>query len=362
MAREMDSLQRELEMQDLGVILSPTRHGFECQAVLNPACIRVDDTTHIFYRAVRSAFQRRNMISSIGYAQWHDNRIIERYDYPILVGECEYSKRGIEDPRIVSIDGIYYMIFSVYDGKVVLAAYATSTHLPFFTHRGLISPRIRLKEALEIFKDSYCGINYQAYQEQYMGYLMPTDYVWGKNFVLFPRKINGKFALLHRVLPGIQVIYFDSFDQLTTEFWKDYLFNIDKHHMMCPMFDFETHHIAPGCPPIDCGDCWLLIYHAVKVTEKGHNNQYNACAALAHYEEPHRIIRRLETPIFSPTHEWEKKGDVDNVVFPTGTAVYGDRLFIYYGAGDSVICCKTLSISKLLNRLKNGPNVIRNET
>lgn len=73
--------------------------------------------------------------------------------------------------------------------------------------------------------------------------------------------------------------------------------------------------------------------------------------ALLDSEQPGREIARLPWPLFSPEEEWEKKGYVDNVVFPTGTAVFGDRLYIYYGAADSRIAVASLDMKELLNAL-----------
>jgi len=92
-----------------------------------------------------------------------------------------------------------------------------------------------------------------------------------------------------------------------------------------------------------------LIYHGVEKTESGH--VYSACAALLDLDNPLKEIARLPYALFSPEYEWELKGEVNNVVFPTGTALFGDTLFVYYGAADSVIACATINLPELVAEL-----------
>jgi len=78
---------------------------------------------------------------------------------------------------------------------------------------------------------------------------------------------------------------------------------------------------------------------------------YRAGAALLDKKDPTKVINHLREPLFSPEKEWEKKGNVDNVVFPTGTAVFGKKLYIYYGAADKRIAVVSLNLNKLLDKL-----------
>jgi predicted GH43/DUF377 family glycosyl hydrolase len=92
-----------------------------------------------------------------------------------------------------------------------------------------------------------------------------------------------------------------------------------------------------------------MIYHGAEETDRG--RVYSACAALLDLNNPSRVIARLPYALFSPESEWEIKGYVNNVVFPTGTALFGNTLFIYYGAADSEIACASVSLSALLAEL-----------
>ena len=139
-----------VKVKSEGIILESSEKEFENQAVLNPACIEAGGITHMFYRAVRSG----DMVSSIGYCQLEGNKAVHRSDKPVLFPEHDYEKMGVEDPRIIFLDGTYYLFYTVYDGKNALFAYATSTDLIHFFKHGIISPRLSYKEAADLFGHS----------------------------------------------------------------------------------------------------------------------------------------------------------------------------------------------------------------
>lgn len=338
-----------IKVENEGIILESSENGFENQAVLNPACLEIGNITHMFYRAVRQG----DMVSSIGYCQLKENKVVHRADKPVLFPEYDYEKMGIEDPRIIFLDGIYYLFYTVYDGKNALFAYATSADLVHFTKQGIISPRISYHNAALLFAHSKIRLRekyflYDAYIRDRAG---DDILLWEKDAFIFPRKIKGKFALIHRVLPGIQVIMFDDFKDLTEAYWKEHLENLGRYIVLDPEHRFESRNVGGGCPPIETKDGWLLIYHGVEDGLQG--KIYHAAAALLDLENPTKVIGRLKTPLFSPVESWEKQGDVNNVVFPTGTVLKNDRLFIYYGAADKLIAAKSLDIKELLHELKN---------
>ena len=94
----------------------------------------------------------------------------------------------------------------------------------------------------------------------------------------------------------------------------------------------------------------LIIYHALKDTINGF--EYFACAALLELNDPSKEVARLPSPLFKPELDYEMIGDVNNVCFPTGTALIEDVLYIYYGAADQVIACVSVSLSALLKELE----------
>ncbi len=333
------------------LLLKPTEHGFENEGVFNPAVIRVGDKVHMFYRAVR-----KGNFSSIGYCRLNGPLEVEHRSLkPILFPEDMYESQGMEDPRITKIDDTYYLTYSAYDRRNVLGALATSTDLENFEKKGIITPQLtyrEYKQFMECNKDvnEKYYYHYKIFKEHGLGSeLAEKLLVWDKNLMFFPKKINGKFALIHRIHPGIQLVLFDDFSDLTDKFWKDYFINFTDHIIMDPVMDYESHHIGGGCPPIETEQGWLFIYHAVE--DKPEGLVYHASAALLDKNNPLKVLGRLEYPLISPELPWEQKGIVNNVIFPTGTAVFDEILYIYYGAADHVIGVAKVPLKDLLNKL-----------
>lgn len=337
-----------ITVKNEGIILEKTNLEFENKGVFNPACIQMDGITHIFYRAIN-----HNDISSIGYCQLVDNKVVKRLKEPVLFPEYDYEKKGVEDPRITLLEGTYHLLYTAHDGKNALISYATSKDLVHFAKQGLISPKISYDEAEDIFRGSKKVI------EKYTMFEIFYKERWGKNILLFekdaslfPQKFNNKFALLHRILPGIQIIYFDNFSELIEDRWRDYFKNLGNFIVLDPLFWFENRNIGGGCPPIETKDGWLIIYHAVEDTPLG--KIYHAAAALLDLKNPLKVIGRLKNPLFSPEETWEKVGNVNNVVFPTGAVVRNGRVYIYYGAADKLIAAKSVDLAELLTELKKN--------
>jgi predicted GH43/DUF377 family glycosyl hydrolase len=337
-----------MDIKNLGVILKPTDKDFENQAVLNPGCITVDGITHMFYRAVR-----QGNYSCIGYCRLQGTAVIYRSEQPIIVSEYDFEKHGVEDPRIVLVDGTYYMFYAAYDGKNAHTAYATSNDLQHFEKRGLITPSFSYAEAIALLPALPLLEKYVWYGKHYEEAIATDVELWEKDTFVFPKKINGKFLLLTRVMPGIQIFSCESLVELTDDWWKDRLRSLDKYILMQPHYWFETRKIGCGCPPIETSDGWLLIYHGVE--DSPHGNVYRAGAALLDLTDPTKVIARLPEPLFSPTESWETSGTAANVVFPTAALCNGDMLTIFYGAADSYIAAKQLSLNELLNQLKQHP-------
>jgi predicted GH43/DUF377 family glycosyl hydrolase len=331
-----------------GIILSKTDIEFENGAVLNPAVIRVGDSVHIFYRAVKEG-----NYSSIGYCRLDGPlTLMERWDKPIMVPEFEYESKGVEDARIVKIDDLYYLTYTAYDGVNARGALATSKDLIHFEKQGIIVPNITYSEFVQMAQSLKVNKNYYQNHKFYYKKSDPLKktILWDKNVILFPRRINGNLVFLHRIRPGIQIVSIKEINELTKEFWIEYFSCFTKHIVFDPIYEHESSYIGGGCPPIETPEGWLLIYHGV---EDENGPVYRACAALLDLDDPSKILARLPYPLFSPEYEWELYGDVNNVVFPTGTAVFGGTLFIYYGAADKEIAVARINLSELIAELLN---------
>ncbi len=334
----------------LGIVLRKTSNAFESKGVLNPAIIKTGNQVHMLYRA----FKKGNF-STIGYACFEGPlHLIKRADLPVFYPDREEDIQGVEDPRISKIDNIYYLTYTAYDGHNALGSLAISTDLIKFEKMGIITPKVTFIEynhaiAGNIKLSPKYMQQYHFLSEHGMLDRIPNYLVWDKNVMLFPEKLNGKFVLLHRLFPGIQMAYFNDFSELTAEFWMRYLFALDTYILMDPIFNYETSHIGGGCPPIKTEYGWLFIYHAVEV--KTDSNIYHISVALLDLNNPQKVIARLKQPLLSPHEEWEEKGYVNNVCFPTGTAIFEKDLYIYYGAADSNIAVAKVNMPELLNEL-----------
>ena len=337
-----------------GIILSPTDREFENNGVLNPGIYQDGNTIHILYRAVQEG-----NLSTIGYAKSEGPfKIIERLDRPLITRDFDYEKRGIEDPRIVKIDNTYYITYTAYDGINAMGALATSKDLLHFEKHGIITPKINYQEYEKLVL--CCGTKLNPKYHHYYNLfsqigLVGDEYrlLRDKDLTFFPRKINGKFAMLHRIWPGIQIVYFDHWEDLTKPFWKNYLKNLSDYIVIDPKGAFEVNYIGAGGPPIETNDGWLMIYHGVQETSRG--KIYHAKAALLQLDKPENEIARLDLPLFSPTKQWEIEGEVNDVVFPTGQALFGDDLYIYYGAADKHIAVAKININELILELVKQP-------
>jgi predicted GH43/DUF377 family glycosyl hydrolase len=131
-----------IPVKKLGVILDKTDLVFENEGVLNPAVIKEGDTVHIFYRAVSTG-----NYSTIGYCKLDGpTEVAQRLDHPLIKAEFDYESHGVEDPRIVKIDDLYYLTYTAYDGINALGCLAVSKDLVHFEKKGVIVPQITFEE------------------------------------------------------------------------------------------------------------------------------------------------------------------------------------------------------------------------
>ncbi|MCI0513851.1 glycosidase [candidate division KSB1 bacterium] len=297
-----------------GAVLGPiAEHPWESQAVLNPGAIREGDRVHMLYRAVEGA-----NFSTIGYARLDQKgKVLERAPLPVITRTEPHERQGVEDPRITKFGDQYYIFYAAYDGtEVRVCAASTSDFLRYQKH-GIVIPDI-----------------------------------WDKDAMIFPEPVQGKLILIHRIEPNIQFAYFDSMAELLRgdpAYWQQHVAHLDDYTIMRPMFDWEAKKIGAGAPPIKTPQGWLMLYHGVD-----ENLVYRAGAALLDLENPARVIARLPEPILEPQRKYELKGDVPNVVFPVGTAIFGDELQVYYGGADKVIALATASLQDLLQALNQA--------
>jgi predicted GH43/DUF377 family glycosyl hydrolase len=335
-----------IKVKKLGPILEPTSLAFENKAVLNPAIYQDGNDVHIIYRAISE-----EQVSCLGYAKLSGPDIVsERWEKPYLYPKRKNELRGIEDPRLTKIDDTLYLTYVIHDGKNAITAYSEGPNLFDLKRQGIISPKIKYHEASKIFAYSKLKDDYYFFESFYQEYCGKNILLWHKDCFLLPEKINGKYMLFHRILPDVQTMYFEDFGQLKDKyFWIHYLMHLSENVLLEGEHGFEARHVGGGGPPIKTDEGWIMIYHATQEFNK--KRIYHAGVALLDLEHPDKIIARLPYPLFSPTEDYELRGLVNNVVFPTGSAVFEDNLYIYYGAGDSCIALAQVNLENLLDEL-----------
>jgi predicted GH43/DUF377 family glycosyl hydrolase len=329
-----------------GLILEPTEREFENKSVLNPGIYQDGKTVHLIYRAINKKF-----ISTLGYARLDGPvKVADRWKKPFMTPKFRYEKRGIEDPRLTKIGDTFYLIYVVHDGKNALIAYSYGKDLFNLKRGGIISPMLPYSKAGKLFKYSRLKDDYYFFESFYQRYGGKNIKIWNKDGFVFPEKINGKFAMIHRILPDMQVVFFEEFKQLKDEyFWIDYIMNLSKYVMLEGVHGFENRHVGGGAPPIKTKHGWLVIYHGTE--EENRCRVYRAGAALFDLADPRKLIARLPYPLISPEEDYELHGHVSHVVFPTGTSVFHGRLYIYYGAADSFVAAASVGLESLVNEL-----------
>ncbi|MBW3011736.1 pesticidal protein Cry7Aa [Candidatus Woesearchaeota archaeon] len=323
------------------LVLEPSHQSWESGAVLNPTAIKKGETVHIIYRAVK-----KPNFSSLGHLEITKKAVI-RKENPLLTPSADYEKQGIEDPRVTFIDGKYYLVYTAFDGNNARVALAVTDDLLNFEKKGIISPNIEVAKAIDMCPNE----KYKNRWQSQVAYNGPDSFLWDKDCALFPEKINGKFAMLNRFLPDIQIVYFDKFEDLMKkEFWTDYIKNIDKYLVLEQKQKWEERAIGAGPVPIKTDKGWLIFYHGVDWDRK-----YRAGVALLDLQDPQKVIGRFKKPLFEAKFQWETLGDVPNVVFPEGAVLdKKGKLDIFYGCSDSRIGMIKVNLQKLLRLLEEG--------
>ncbi|MFA6272920.1 MAG: hypothetical protein WC673_00275 [Candidatus Paceibacterota bacterium] len=296
-------------------ILVPRKEKlFEAKGVFNPAAIELDDKIHLLYRAVSD-----KNVSTFGYAKTNNGFTIdERSEEPIYLPRAPFEKTGngegggVEDPRFTKISDRLYILYTAFDGRVPRVAISSINEKDFLAKKWLWS-------------------------EPELVSAGDTD---DKDACVLPKKIGGKFMILHRIGGSICADFTDSLN-----FEKQ---KIDKCiEILEPrMGMWDGAKVGIAAPPIETKIGWLLLYHGVSKT-----THYRVGAALLDLKDPTIVISRTALPIFEAREDYEIQGAVPNVVFPCGAVLRKDEILIYYGAADSVVGTASLKLSEILKIL-----------
>jgi Predicted glycosylase len=282
--------------------------AWEAGGVFAPAVIHENGVWKMLYRAYGE-----DMISRLGYAESDDGIEWKKDKKPRVIPDntnLEYS--GIEDPRIVNIDGRYLITYTAFTLKI-----------------RYIRTRIRILETTN-FHD------FKRITPSFRNHWRKND----KDGVLFPKKIDGLYCMLHRLEPNIQ---FSSSKDLRRWTRHTTVLRPSEH-------EWESRKIGAGAPPIKTPIGWLIFYHGVSNT-----GRYSMSAAILGGHSPTKVLYRLPFPLLSPDTAYEEKGAVPNVVFGTSVIELVSNYCLYYGAGDKVIAAALINKSALLKTLLQYP-------
>jgi len=313
-------------------ILEPRGDGWESLEVYNPAAVCIDSKIHLLYRATGEYVK---YISRLGHAIFDENlNLVERFDAPCFTPDLELWEMSVEDARLTPLEGRLYMTYVI-----------TPTPCPPHSVRRRLGmppvPQARTRISL-------AEVTYESERMSFQRLGIITPY--GSNqrdTVLFPEKIGGQYGALHRPSAWIGPGYPTDIPGIWFAFLDDLTGGMSGHRLVIKSEQpWESRKIGPGSPPIKTEKGWLLIYHGVD-----QNRVYRAGAALLDLEEPWKVIARTPEPILEPEEEYERVGDVPNVVFPEGAVTIGDELIIFYGGADVVCCAASVHLDEFVNDL-----------
>jgi predicted GH43/DUF377 family glycosyl hydrolase len=233
-----------------------------------------------------------------------DSAISERVIFPI----SETERNGIEDARFVKFtddngEVTYYATFTAYDGISILPKFLTTKN--FYHFKGLP---------------------------------IHGELAQNKGMALFPRKINGKYAMLCRI-DGMNnyLAYSDNIN-----IWRE------AKLIQKPKYPWDLVQIGNGGSPIETEEGWLVITHGV-----GPMREYVLGASLYELDDPEKEIGRLKSPLIAPNNE-EREGYVPNVVYSCGSIIHNRNLIVPYAMSDYSSTYATIDLNELLNELKNS--------
>ncbi len=337
--KEKKSTHGVLERFELNPIISPSEEKhWESKATFNPSAIFGDGKIHLIYRAIGN-----NDISVFGYATSKNGFTIDKrgahpayfqkksllrttMDLPISYSSGGGWNGGTEDPRLTLVGNKVYMLYTSFDGwNSIRIAMTYISFEDFVSERWNWSPYVFISPPNEIHK----------------------------NWVLFPEKINGKYAILHGISPSILVHYVDDLDEFDGE---TFIISSPPRGGRTGSWDSWLRGVGPS--PIKTKDGWLVLYHAMDINDP---NRYKLGAMLLDLKDPTKINAVSKQPILEPDESYENEGFKAGVVYACGAVVVDGWLFVYYGGADKVVCVATIKLDLFLKSLmsKGSTKLVR---
>ena len=294
-------------------ILTTKDVPYPVATVHNAAVIKFNGKYIMIFRS-----HKLNGRSILGKAESDDGYNFKVDNVPFMIPATnglfkEYEEYGLEDPRIVFIDGEYLITYSAYSRHGVRIALAKTKDFKTVERFSLITQ---------------------------------ADY---RNVVIFPEKFNGLYARLDR--PHSEISPWSVWISYSPDlrYWGE-----SKLIMKPLQYHWDEMKIGPGAPPIKTSRGWLSIYHGVFPTMDG--SVYRLGAALHSLKDPSIIVAVGDNWILQPEETYELTGYVHNVVFSCGAVPEEDgSVKIYWGGADKVMCVGTAIIEKLVDHCLDNP-------
>lgn len=294
-------------------ILTTRDLPYLANSVFNAGATQIDGETLLLMRVEdrRGLSHLTAARSADGISGW---RVDPQPTFPPSPETHPEETWGVEDPRITYLAelGRWAITYTAFSRAGPLVALATTRDFRTFVRQGPVMP--------------------------------PED----KDAALFPERINGRWAMIHRPVPTIPVdgahIWISFSPDLTH--WGDHRVLI--YAREGGWWDSKSIGLSP--PPVKTEEGWLILYHGVRATASG--AIYRLGLTLLDLDDPCRVLIRSDEWVFSPREEYEVFGDVDKVVFPCGWVVDGDEVRLYYGGADTRLALATGRLSEILAWLK----------
>lgn len=265
------------------------------------------------YHYLDSGMLRLRFISHFRIYFSKDGRTIDRPG-PVIRPEGVYEMYGIEDPRVTKIGETYYITYVA------------------VSNRGVCTSLITTKD-------------FQTFQRH--GVMFPPD---NKDVVLFPEKINGQYAAMHRPMPYMKF----TLPQIWLAYGPDPQ-HWGQHHCLLEADLKTSDRIGGGTPPIRTERGWLTVYHGndkLPMDDSGKLQvRYTGGALLLDPDQPEKLLARTPQPIIEPQEPYETHGFVNNVIFPTAIIERDKHFFVYNGAADENISVIEYDKNAFLNTL-----------
>jgi predicted GH43/DUF377 family glycosyl hydrolase len=271
-------------------------------------------------------------------------------DRPVLTPEqIGFPHGSVQDPRVVRIDGTYYMTFA-------FRRYAWNI---FPTGLGVPDAEQADFPGFDPAKDSNqtrsgIAVSRDRIHWEFLAWATPEE-IDDRDVILFPEKIDGRFALLRRPIGFVDTDtgHGEEHPCIRISFSEDLRTWSEPEAVLRPEFAWEDNRIGGAAPPIRTEAGWLVLYHGVENADPSVRRViYRMGAALLDLDDPRKVLARAPDFLMEPEPYYEKFGAfLPNVVFPTGAVVKDDLLWIYYGCCDTAIGLATVPLADVLEYL-----------